>query len=239
VTAPTLLFTDILAYRNLSFARLWKVFGPVLAIDTPPSLSDVLALSHGIILDVGPGCGHQLFRFSSPDRITAVYGAEPSTSMHQDLLQRAEKLGLGEKYKILSCGAELESLEPSLAKAGLLGTNTTLSGGVFDEIVCIRVLCGDEDVAATVGGLYKYLRSGGRFVVCEHTICRKPVGELFQHFYGLLGWSFWAGGCQLRRDTTQVLRDVAKADGGWRSEELQFIDEWSALPHVVGFFVKN
>jgi SAM-dependent methyltransferase len=239
VTAPKLLVTNVKAYRDLSFARLWKVFGPILAIDTPSSLSEILSSSHGVILDVGPGCGHQLFRFSSPDGITVVYGAEPSTSMHRQLRQRAQKVGLGDKYKIMDCGAELESLVPALYKEGLLDKDGGLSSGIFDEIVCIRVLCGVDDVTATVDGLYKCLKPGGRFVVCEHVVCRKTTGEFFQRLYGLLGWSFWAGGCQLRRDTTRVLRDVAKMDGGWRIDELQLIDERSSLPHIVGFCVKK
>jgi hypothetical protein len=133
VTAPQLLI-NIKAFRDLSFARLWKVFGPILAIDTPASVSEVLSSSRGIILDVGPGCGHQLFRFSSPDRITAIYGAEPGYSMHEQLRQRALKAGLGDKYSIMNCGAELESLVPALQKEGLLGKNGSLENGIFDEI---------------------------------------------------------------------------------------------------------
>jgi len=239
LTAPKLLVTNITAYRDLAFARLWKIFGPILAIDTPPSLSAVLSSSRGLILDVGPGCGHQLFRFSSPDRITRVYGAEPSTTMHRELLQRAQKAGLGDKYTILNCGAEPESLVPALHKEGLLGKDGSLTDGIFDEIVCIRVLCGVENLEAIVNGLYECLKPGGRFVVCEHVLCRKPTGGFFQRVYGLLGWSFWAGGCRLRRDTARVLMEVAEVDGGWGNVELQLVDEWSSLPHIVGFFVKK
>jgi hypothetical protein len=176
---------------------------------------------------------------SSPAAITAIYGAEPGSSMHEQLRQRAKKAGLGDKYHVMNCGAELESLVPALNKEGLLGKNGTLGNGIFDEIVCIRVLCGVEDMTATIDGLYKSLKSGGRIVVCEHVICKESTGGMFQRFYGLLGWSFWAGGCQLRRDTAEVLRGVAKIDGGWKTEELKVIDEWSSLPHIVGFFVKK
>jgi hypothetical protein len=107
------------------------------------------------------------------------------------------------------------------------------------RFVSIRVLCGVDDLTATIDGLYKCLKSGGRFVVCEHVVCKAPTGEFFQRLYGLLGWTFWAGGCRLRRDTASALREVAKRDGGWRTEELKVIDEWSSLPHIVGFFVKK
>jgi hypothetical protein len=180
-----------------------------------------------------------LFRFSSPERITAIYGAEPGTSMHGQLRQRAQNVGLGEKYHIMSCGAELESLVPALHKEGLLGKDGSLKDGVFDEIVCVRVLCGVNNLAATVDGLYKCLRPGGRIVVFEHVVCVAPTGGFLQRLYGLLGWSFWAGGCQLRRDTAGALREVAKLDGGWKIEEVNVLNDWSSLPHIIGFFVKK
>ncbi len=52
-------------------------------------------------VDVGPGAGHQLFRFSHPENITAIYGAEPGIDMHAALQGHAKKAGLGEKYKIV------------------------------------------------------------------------------------------------------------------------------------------
>lgn len=159
--------------------------------------------------------------------------------MHHQLRQRAQKVGLGDKYKIMDCGAELDSLVPALHQEGLMEKDAGLSTGIFDEIVCIRVLCGVDDIAATIDGLYRCLKPGGRFVVCEHVACRKPAGEVFQRLYGLLGWSFWAGGCELRRDTARLLRDAAKMDDGWRTEELHLVDDWSSLPHIVGFFVKK
>jgi hypothetical protein len=215
------------------------VFGPILANDTPASLSEILSSSQGVILDVGPGCGHQLFRFSSSTRITAIYGAEPGSSMHQQLRQRALKAGLGDKYFVMNCGAELESLVPALHKEGLLGKDGSLGNGIFDEVLCIRVLCGVGDMTATIDGLYKCLRSGGRIVVCEHVICREPTGQFFQRLYGLLGWSFWIGGCHLRRDIANAIREAAKKDGGWQTENLEIVNAWSSLPHIVGYFVKK
>jgi len=239
LTAPTLLFTNLKAYQDLAFAKLWRIGGMILANDTPPALSEILSSSQGVILDVGPGYGHQLSRFSQPDRITTIYGAEPSTHMHADLLKRAQKAGLGDKYKVLACGAELESLVPAMQENKLLDSDGSLGEGIFDEIVCIRVLCGVADQVATIQGLYKCLKPGGRLVVCEHVLCEYPVGTFFQLFYEMLGWSFWAGGCQLRRDTVKVLTKVAEKDGGWKDVKLQLVDEWSALPHEVGYLVKK
>lgn len=126
-----------------------------------------------------------------------------------------------------------------MQKNGLLGKDGSLGDGIFDEIVCIRVLCGVPDLVATVQGLYKCLKPGGRLVVCEHVLYDYVVGTFFQLLYGVLGWSFWGGGCRLRRDTAKVLMKVAEKDGGWKDAKLQLVDEWSALPHVVGYLVKR
>jgi len=216
-----------------------------MAEDVPASLGPLLASCRGVILDVGPGTGVQLSRFSCPENITAIYGAEPGVEMHDALRGNAEKAGLGGKYRILSCGAQPESLIPALAKEGLLGNaDKGLDVGAFDEVVCIRVLCGVPKLNETVEGLYRCLKPGGRFVVYEHVINddSKPggwVGRLLQHLYMALGWSFFGGGCELLRDTDAVLMQAAEADGGWAEVKLKKLDEWSVAPHVIGYFVKR
>ena len=173
-----------------------------------------------------------------------VYGAEPGVGMHAELAERAEKAGLGGKYKILACGAEPDSLIPGLAKGGLLDEKKTLGDGVFDEIVCIRVLCGVPQVQETVDVLYKCLKPGGRLVVCEHVVNNgegggNVVGWFLQYLYMALGWSFFMGGCRLRRDTTALLMKAAEADGGWAEVQLERVDEWSTIPHIVGYCAKS
>ena len=244
LTAPKLLITDFKSYRSLAFAKLWLAVGKSFADDVPPPLNALLTSSRGVVLDVGPGAGDQVSRFSRPENISAIYGAEPGVEMHDTLRGNAEKARLGGKYRILSCGAQPESLIPALAKEGLLGKASSLADGVFDEIVCVRVLCGVPKLNETVEGLYRCLKPGGRFVVCEHVVNddSKPggwVGRLLQHCYTALGWSFFGGGCELLRDTAAVLMKAAEADGGWAEAKLEKVDEWSVVPHIVGYFVKR
>lgn len=204
----------------------------------------MLANARGVILDVGPGAGDQLFRFSQPQNIEMIYGAEPGVDLHAALRRNAEKAKLGEKYKVLTCGAEPESLVPALAKERLLGKENSFANGIFDEIICIRVLCGVPKLQETIQTLYKCLKPGGRLVVLEHVINddHKPgsvVSKFFQHLYMALGWPFWAGGCELTRDTTAVLMKAAEVDGGWSEVKLEKLDEWSVIPHVVGYCTKK
>lgn len=242
--SPKLLLTDFNSYRNHVFAKLWLAVGSIFAKEMPKPFDPILTTSRGVILDVGPGAGDQLFRFSHPENITTIYGAEPGVEMHPALLDRAKKAGLGEKYKILSCSAEFESLIPVLAQQGLLGKEKTLGDGVFDEIVCIRVLCSVPKPTETVEGLYKCLKSGGRFVVCEHVVNDDDtggslVGRYLQHLYTALGWSFLLDGCNLRRDTTAMLMKAAEPDGGWAEVNLKKVDKWSVIPHISGYCVKK
>ncbi|KAH8598579.1 hypothetical protein B0O99DRAFT_615440 [Bisporella sp. PMI_857] len=246
ITAPYLLLTDFKTYRDRAFAKLWLAIGPAFAKEMPAPFdaNALLASSRGVVLDVGPGAGHQLFRFSHPENITMIYGAEPGVSMHAALGESAYKTGLGDKYRILACGAEPESLIPALAREGLLGGEKMLGNGVFDEIVCIRVLCGVPRIEETVEGLYRCLKPGGRFVLCEHVVNAGSegsslVGWFLQYLYTALGWSFFLGGCQLRRDTTALLMKAAEADDGWAMVHLEKVDEWSAIPHIVGYCIKK
>lgn len=201
----------------------------------PPELTPLLSSLHGIVLDIGPGSGDQLHRYSSSaSTVKAIYGAEPAVDLHPQLAQKAKDAGLEGKYHILSCGAELQSLIPALAKDGLLKDATE---GVFDEIVSIRVLCGVPDLKETVDGLYGLLKSGGRLIVTEHVVSRgSAIARMLQVAYMWVGgWKFWMGGCCLDRDTTKVLRDA----GMWQNVELKIWNSWSAIPHIVGYLVKQ
>lgn len=254
IISPILPISDFKAYRNLSFAKFWTAVGPVFADVVPPVLGEILATSRGAILDIGPGSGDQIFRFSNKDNITIIYGVEPGVDLHHALRENAKKAGLSEKYKVLSCGAEPDSLIPVLKTEGLLSKDNSIDDGIFDEIVCIRVLCSVPTLNETVGVLYRCLKPGGRLVVCEHVINESSkegnkagrffhkegskVGHLLQLFYTALGWEFFVG-CHLLRDTTAALVNAAKSDHGWAEVNLEVFDEWSVLPHIVGYCVKK
>ena len=219
----------------------------ICARDTPAPLGPILARSSGVILDVGPGAGHQVFRFSNIESIKTIYGAEPGESMHLALKQRAAQAGLGDKYCVLNCEAKLESLVPALAKAGVLKPDESQGGNTpFDEIVCIRVLCGVPNQDAVIQGLYDLLKPGGRMVICEHVVNSgnsaeggTTVGRFLQRLYMWMGWSPLMGGCELTRDTLASLHRAAESDGGWDSLEVELCDAYGTLPHIVGALVKR
>ncbi|EXJ71752.1 uncharacterized protein A1O5_05562 [Cladophialophora psammophila CBS 110553] len=246
---PRLLFGHFARYKEKAFATVWAIGGVICAKDTPTPLGPILAQSKGVILDVGPGAGHQLFRFSNPQGIEAIYGAEPGVSMHAALKKRADHAGLGNKYHVLSCEAKLDSLVPALARAGVIKASDNEGRGEnapFDEIVCIRVLCGVHDLDEVIEGLYSILKPGGRMVVCEHVINSgdstkggTAVGRSLQKLYMWIGWSSLMGGCELTRDTLSSLHRAAERDGGWDKVDVELCDPYSTIPHIVGTLVKK
>ncbi|KAG2416173.1 hypothetical protein HFD88_007366 [Aspergillus terreus] len=256
VLAPLLQTSKL---RDEAFGKFWVAFSTTRAdaqsTQQPPALdaaptpvqcsSDLipplLARASGIVLDVGPGTGTQMPYLRSP-AIRAIYGAEPCAGLHAELRARADAEGLGAKYHVVPASVVAAELVPALEKEGLSAAD---GAGVFDTIICVRVLCSVPDMQRTIRELYGLLRPGGKLLVAEHVVnpWRTPKGSVvarvLQAVYGFLGWSWYLGNCCLNRDTEAALRRAAEADGGWESVEL---DRWfgrSPLPYVSGVLVKR
>ncbi|KAL2372554.1 hypothetical protein RJ035_003427 [Blastomyces gilchristii] len=259
--------------RDEAFSRFWiNISGARDPVEAPrvgssALIPPLLATADGIVLDIGPGTGTQTPLFTNSNLIR-MYGAEPCQGLHKDLMAKIEACGLDGKYQILPCSAERKELYPALGREGLLadteawvmrgeevGGLVQRGQGVFDTIVCVRVLCSVPDQRGTVRGLYDLLKPGGKLVVCEHvrngwSICcgrmrgregASIVARFMQVVYTLLGWEFFMGDCHLNRDTERVLREVAEeaGDGGWEKVDVQRWFEWSVLPYVAGTLVKR
>ncbi|KAF2130932.1 hypothetical protein P153DRAFT_287034 [Dothidotthia symphoricarpi CBS 119687] len=233
---------DLKALRYKSFARLWKYNGEAMSIEMPGPLTELLSTCKGVVLDIGPGSGEILPRFN-PNLITAMYGAEPAEDLHPGLLKNAQKSGFGTKYHALLCGAEPESLIPALHKSGILnvsGKNGLASDGLFDEICCVRVLCGVPHPEQTIKELYQLLKPGGRMVICEHVANPwrtegRVAARFMQLIFTVLGWPFFMGGCKLQRHTKEFLRDA----GQWDKFDLEYYGSKDVVPFVVGELVKR
>ena len=241
---PLLPFTDFDKFRHKSFSRLWGTLGIKMSKDMPPGTAEAVSSVSGVVLDLGPGSGEQLHLYD-PKKITKMYGIEPAVDMHKALSTNAAQNGFkGDRYEIITAGAEPSSLVPALAKKGLLDPRQSSGEGTFDTVSCIRVLCGVPDLEETVEGIYRLLKPGGRLVLAEHVVNPYPnggsvIGRNLQRFYTFMGWTFFLGGCCLERDTAKVLKDVARRDGGWKSFDVKTVDDWSAVPTVVGVLVKK
>lgn len=180
--------------------------------------------------------------------ITTIYGAEPCRGLHKELRAKAVAEGLSEKYHILHCGAASSELLLALRESGtgvVDAFDADRRAGIFDTILCVRVLCSVPEMDRTVRELYTLLKPGGRLLVTEHVVnpWRSTKGSLLarivQGVYRALGWSFFVGDCCLDRDTEGALRRAADEDGGWESVEIERSFGWSALPYISGTLVKK
>lgn len=205
---------------------------------------DLLKTASGVVLDVGPGTGEILCRLN-PELISQAYGAEPAVDMHPALQKNIENNGLTGKYTILACGAEPASLIPALDSQALLKLDGRSSEGVFDTILCIRVLCSVPNQQETVNGLYGLLKPGGRLILCEHVASPWPsqgslAAWILQKFWILAGWNFFMGGCKLNRDLVGALK-AASAGGqkGWKAFDIGYWEIWHPIPFIVGELVKG
>jgi len=228
--------------RLQSFARLWTHNGEAMSTEMPGPIDELLSRCQGVVLDIGPGSGELLRRFKT-EKISAIYGAEPAAALHPGLVKNAKKAGFGDRFQALLSGGEPESLIPALHKSGLLrvsGTGGTAEAGIFDEICCLRVLCGVPHPKETIQGLYALLKPGGRMIVCEHVANPwrtegSVAARFMQVVYTIAGWPFLMGGCELQRHTEEFLREA----GEWEKFELQYVEPKFVVPFVVGELVKK
>lgn len=184
--------------------------------------------------------------FTNPG-LRAMYGAEPCVGLHTELRAKIVSCGLSSKYHILPCGAEPRSLVPALREANF--SDADIQKGIFDTIVCVRVLCSVPNPRETIRSLYDLLKPGGKMLVCEHVVnpwmTKKGsvAARFMQAVYTLFGWSFWMGGCHLNRDTESTLRLAAEEEGkdgsGWESVEIEKSFGWSPLSYISGTLVKK
>jgi len=234
--------------REKAFGKFWEQVSPVPDPSAPlvgsgTLVPPLLAQASGVVLDVGPGSGSLIARFGSAgDKISKIYGAEPATELHKTLRKNADGTKVGRKYEILSADATLASIAPELTRVGAI-TSPKNALGLFDTIVCVRVLCSVPNLPGTIEDLYMLLKPGGKLLVCEHTAnpwrTRKGsvIARLVQTVYMLVGWSYFIGDCELTRDTEDELR--RDSNGRWQSVDIDRHFGKAVLTYISGVLVKK
>ncbi|KAI9681659.1 MAG: hypothetical protein M1829_000858 [Trizodia sp. TS-e1964] len=245
---PIKLLTSFAVLRETAFANFWIELIATRPRTTDPTdpLLSLLTQTSGVVLELGPGSGTQIARLANAS-VTQIYGAEPAAALHPQITSAAVAAGVGDKYHLLACGAEPESLLPALQGAGLLPSSKVPEAkGVFDTIVCCTVLCSVPRQRETLHTLYGLLKPGGRILVWEHVVnpWRTPRGWALARFAQMLYmrvgcWPFFMGGCDLERDTGRVLREIAKSDGGWGSWEEEGFNDHGVLSFLRAVGVKS
>ncbi|KAJ5113860.1 hypothetical protein N7456_002394 [Penicillium angulare] len=235
--------------RDVAFGRFWVEFSsnrPSELTGSSALIPPLLTTSTGIVLDIGPGAGSQMHLLRSKE-ITSIYGPEPCVGLHPSLRSTAIDQGISEKYHILPSGVSAKDLLPALRATGTGVTDAyekDTKSGIFDTILCVRVLCSVPELEKTAKELYALLKPGGRLLVTEHVVNRpfdakgSVIGRLTQVLWMWVGWKFFLGDCCLDRDTEGALRRAAGVEG-WEVFDIERSAEWSAMPYISGTLVKK
>lgn len=181
----------------------------------------LLSYASGIILELGPGSGNQIPRFSS-SVISKIYAVEPNAQFIPILVQKARDHGLDEKYIVINATLEDEEI---------LATHRIVDGSI-DTVVCMQVLCSVPDARTTAKRIWKVLKPGGQLVYWEHRgssdgvtrfVQRKCFCLLFLIRADGFGIGMWnlirkplMGGCHLDRD----IEDAIMSAGAWEIVEM-------------------
>ncbi|KKY14232.1 putative methyltransferase type 11 [Diplodia seriata] len=107
-----------------------------IAFESTTIVPTLVHSARGRILELGPGPGNQLQRFS-PSHVTTIFGVEPNPYYGSFIAAKLEKLnGLRDKYELLTCGVEDSDV---LRAAGV-------EEGGMDAVVSVQVLCAVRDL---------------------------------------------------------------------------------------------
>ena len=144
--------------------------------------AEVAGEAEGLILEVGAGNG---LNFAHYPKGATVIAVEPQPAM----LTRAKRRASGRRVHLVRAAAEA----------------LPFRDGAFDTAVVSLVLCSVADQARAVGEVARTLRPGGTVRLFEHVRSSDPRTARWQDRLNRpYGW--FAGGCNLNRDTVGTLR---------------------------------
>ena len=140
-------------------------------------LPDLVGQAYGTVLEVGPGSGNQLPRYSLA-KIDRIYGIEPNLDLRDALWETVEKNGLQNIYTIVPCGLQ------DLRKLSFYGYHDIVPGTI-DTVTCFQVLCSVPKPAEMAQELYRLLKPGGQMIIYEHIKSEDYLTRLVQRMYFL------------------------------------------------------
>ncbi len=169
-----------------------RVFNPVLdhMLDREPVHTErkkTLASATGRILEVGAGTGLNFPWY--PESVDKVTTATRESELPGKALERARAAGI-----------EIEHVEVD-------GRKFPFEDESFDTVVTTLLLCSVDDPHAVAREMGRVLTPEGRLLVLEHVKSPRAFERAVQIVYGPLH-RFWSCGCNLSRDTGQMLADV-------------------------------
>ena len=152
-----------------------------------PHRAKAVAETHGVVLEIGFGSGHNLALY--PATVQKLLVVEPSA--------RAVELA---KARTAQAPFVVEVI-------GLTGETLPIEDASVDCVVSTFTLCTIPDVTAALGEIRRVLRAQGTLHVLEHGLDDDSKVQRWQHRLDpVQGYLF--GGCSLTRHTPTLLTDA-------------------------------
>ena len=159
-----------------------------------PHRSETVAGTHGVVLEIGFGSGHNLALY--PSAVEMLYVVEPSA--------RAIELA---RERIAQAPFPVEVV-------GLNGESIPLGDDSVDCVVSTFSLCTIPDVAAALREVHRVLKPHGTLHVLEHGLADESNVQRWQHRLNPTQRRF-CGGCNLIRHVPSMLTTA-----GFRLDEV-------------------
>lgn len=145
----------------------------------------------GTVVEIGAGVGAN-FDHLPPG--TGLIAVEPNQAMHRRLIERAHRRGI-----------DLEIIGTPAERLGLPDDST-------DTVICSLVLRTVADPTATVAEIRRILRPGGTFRFVEHVAAHPLSPRRWLQTVLARPWSWLFEGCQLCRNTADLIRTAGFAE---------------------------
>ena len=147
----------------------------------------VVPRAEGRVLEIGFGAGHNL-PFYDASKVTHLWALEPSNEMRAKAAERVRASPL-----------KLEFLD-------LPGEQIPLDDESADTVLVTYTLCTIPDVMRALSGMRRVLKSGGRFLFCEHGEAPDENVVRWQRRITPV-WKKIGGGCHVDRAIPKLIRD--------------------------------
>lgn len=155
----------------------------------------ITAAAEGHVLEVGIGSGLNLPLY--PDRVTRLFGIEPSSRLLT--MSRSAARGHARPVTLLRASAE----------------DIPLDDRSIDTVVTTWTLCTIPDVSRALEEMRRVLRPSGQLLFAEHGLAPEPSVRRWQDRLTPL-WKRLGGGCHLNRPIPDLIEGA-----GFRVEQLQ------------------
>ncbi|TPX36940.1 hypothetical protein SmJEL517_g00973 [Synchytrium microbalum] len=207
-----------------NFGRFWTWMTPSVDKRLEPIKTEIgLRGLSGRIIEIGAGAGPN-FKYYNPSKVDHVTAIEPNAVMHAKLTEEAAKHGFTKEKGNLTI--LLQALE-----------DVVIAPESADAIVSTLVLCSVTSLPGSAKQLASWLKPGGKLLFLEHVAYKPNTFGLSFQKYIRDGWAYIGDGCDLTRQTHEVLKSDGNLDVTILGDQRDTV--YSIAPQVWGFATKS